>query len=192
MPAANGAAPSPLLPPIDFHYDKYPFCIVWTPIPVLSWFFPIIGHMGIALASGVIHDFAGPYYVSEDNMAFGRPARYLRLDPGRVDISGVSVDGADADGVITTATIWDECVTRASVVYGTRQHNLCCDNCHSHVAMALGLMQYDRVSAARWNMVRLAVWMFACGRYVGWWGAVRTWLPFALIVLLCCLGGLYL
>lgn len=28
------------------------------------WLFPIIGHMGIAMTSGVIRDFAGPYYVS--------------------------------------------------------------------------------------------------------------------------------
>ena len=28
------------------------------------WFIPIIGHMGICTSSGVIRDFAGPYYVS--------------------------------------------------------------------------------------------------------------------------------
>ena len=26
---------------------------------------------------------------------------------------------------------------------GKRMHNLCCDNCHSHVARALNLMNYD-------------------------------------------------
>lgn len=66
---------------IDFEKDKYPFCIVWTPIPLLTWLFPIIGHMGIATSGGVIRDFAGPYFVSEDNMAFGRPTKYWRLDP---------------------------------------------------------------------------------------------------------------
>lgn len=34
------------LPPIDFKSDKFPYCIVWTPIFVLTWFFPFIGHMG--------------------------------------------------------------------------------------------------------------------------------------------------
>ena len=43
--------------------DRYPYCIVWTPIPMLTWIFPFIGHMGIAYSSGVIRDFAGPYYV---------------------------------------------------------------------------------------------------------------------------------
>ena len=32
----------------------------------------------------MIRDFAGPYYVSEDDMAFGTPTRYLQLNPMRV------------------------------------------------------------------------------------------------------------
>lgn len=37
------------------------------PFPALfayRWFFPIIGHMGICTSTGVIRDFAGPYFVS--------------------------------------------------------------------------------------------------------------------------------
>ncbi|ROK35621.1 Transmembrane protein 222 [Anabarilius grahami] len=60
---------------IDPSISRYPYCIVWTPIPVLSWLFPFIGHMGICTSTGVIRDFAGPYFVSEDNMAFGRPTK---------------------------------------------------------------------------------------------------------------------
>lgn len=37
--------------------------------------------MGIAYSTGVIRDFAGPYFVSEDSMAFGWPTRYWVLDP---------------------------------------------------------------------------------------------------------------
>ena len=37
--------------------------------------------MGIGTSEGVIRDFAGPYYVSEGNMAFGEPTRYLMLQP---------------------------------------------------------------------------------------------------------------
>lgn len=49
---------------IDVHRVKYPHSIVWTPIPLLTWLFPFVGHMGIARTDGVIRDFAGPYYVS--------------------------------------------------------------------------------------------------------------------------------
>ena len=30
-------------------------------------------------------------------------------------------------------------VREASDIYTKRMHNLCCDNCHSHVATALGM-----------------------------------------------------
>ena len=64
---------------LDYRRNRYPHCIVWTPIPLLTWIFPFIGHMGIAYTSGIIRDFAGPYYVSEDDMAFGNPTRYLQM-----------------------------------------------------------------------------------------------------------------
>ncbi|XP_053688063.1 transmembrane protein 222 [Sabethes cyaneus] len=160
---------------INFATDKFPCCIVWTPIPVLTWFFPFIGHMGIAMSSGVIRDFAGPYFVSEDNMAFGRPTRYLQLDPGLL-----------AGGVVE----WDECVSKASVVYGTRMHNLVLDNCHSHVAMALSLMKYN--DYARWNMIVLALWMFVKGKHVSFKGALKTWTPFVVVFITCLLVAVYL
>lgn len=52
---------------VDVQNVRYPFCIVWTPIPLLTWLFPFIGHMGIAYSNGVIRDFAGPYHVSVSN-----------------------------------------------------------------------------------------------------------------------------
>ena len=39
------------------HYERYPYCIVWTPIPVLTWLLPMVGHMGICKSNGVIYDF---------------------------------------------------------------------------------------------------------------------------------------
>lgn len=164
------------IPTIDFRRDKYPFCIVWTPIPVLTWFFPFIGHMGIAMSSGVIRDFAGPYFVSEDNMAFGRPTRYLVLELSRIPNG--------------SALVWDDCVSKASVAYGTHMHNLFCDNCHSHVGMALNLMKYGGTS--NWNMVRLASWMFFYGKYISFSRALKTWLPFSIILSVCFLFWFYM
>ncbi|XP_023025596.1 transmembrane protein 222-like [Leptinotarsa decemlineata] len=152
---------------IDELRDKYPFCIVWTPIPLLTWIFPVIGHMGIALSSGIIRDFAGPYYVSEDNMAFGRPTKYWQLEPtlARGSISG-----------------WDAAVTEASEIYKGRMHNLICDNCHSHVATALNLMKYN--GSSNWNMVKLAFSMIVYGKFVSFLAFVKTWLPFTILMLL--------
>lgn len=148
---------------VNIDRDRYPYCIVWTPIPLLTWLFPFIGHMGISYSSGVIRDFAGPYYVSEDDMAFGRPTRYLQLNPMKVNTGD-----------------WDQAVSDASDEYKTRMHNLCCDNCHSHAAMALNLMAYD--GKTNWNMIILAFKTFVFGKYVNVYGFVKTWLPFTILL----------
>ena len=82
--------------------QRFPFCIVWTPIPCLTWIFPFIGHMGIGTSVGVIKDFAGSYYVGSDNMAFGKPTKYWQLDPFKA-LGGV-------EG-------WDKAINEASEIY---------------------------------------------------------------------------
>ncbi|XP_019403512.1 PREDICTED: transmembrane protein 222 isoform X4 [Crocodylus porosus] len=151
---------------LDAERGRFPYCVVWTPIPVLTWLFPIIGHMGICTSAGIIRDFAGPYYVSEDNMAFGRPVKYWKLDPNKV--------------YSTSPNAWDTAVHDASEEYKHRMHNLCCDNCHSHVALALNLMRYDNSSS--WNMVKLCFFSLLYGKYVSIGGFVKTWLPFVLFL----------
>lgn len=69
---------------IDAERARFPYCIVWTPLPVLSWFVPFIGHIGICREDGVILDFAGPNFVCVDNFAFGAPTRYVQLKKEQV------------------------------------------------------------------------------------------------------------
>ncbi|NXT66043.1 TM222 protein, partial [Chaetops frenatus] len=153
----GGAAP-------DAERGRFPHCVVWTPIPVLTWLFPIIGHMGICTSTGVIRDFAGPYFVSVRNSS--HPSRYWKLDPSKVCATGPNA--------------WDTAVHDASEEYKHRMHNLCCDNCHSHVALALNLMRYD--NSTSWNMVKLCFFTLLYGKYVSIGGFVKTWLPFVLFL----------
>lgn len=44
------------------------------------------------------------------------------------------------------------------------QHSLCCDNCHSHVALALNLMRYN--NSTSWNMVTVCFFLLLYGKYV--------------------------
>ncbi|KAE9067315.1 hypothetical protein PF010_g27509, partial [Phytophthora fragariae] len=37
---------------IDAAVHRFPFCIVWSPIPILTWFLPFIGHLGLADSKG--------------------------------------------------------------------------------------------------------------------------------------------
>uniref|UniRef100_A0A0K0DCK9 Transmembrane protein 222 n=1 Tax=Angiostrongylus cantonensis TaxID=6313 RepID=A0A0K0DCK9_ANGCA len=135
---------------IDIRRHRFPFCIVWTPLPVLTWIFPLIGHMGIATSKGIIRDFAASYYVAEDEMGFDWPTMYWRLSIDSVE------GGVEA---------YDRAIQEASDVYKGRMHNLCCDNCHSHVALALNLMRYG--GHDRWNMVKLGFYILVKGKFTG-------------------------
>lgn len=98
-------------------------------------------------------------------MGFGWPTRYLVLDEHKVEGGRYS---------------WDDAVAKASNEYTKRMHNLFWDNCHSHCGMALTQMRYS--GSTSWNMVKLAAWMFLFGKYVGFAGFVKTWLPSVIIV----------
>ena len=68
---------------VESKRHRYPFSLVWTPIHPLSWIMPYVGHVGLADAAGRVIDFAGPFYVSFDNMMFGWPTRYYVLEEQR-------------------------------------------------------------------------------------------------------------
>eukprot|EP00803_Ostreobium_quekettii_P001588 evm.model.scf_7.19 EVM.evm.TU.scf_7.19 scf_7:143388-159187(+) len=151
----------------------FPYCVVWTPIPVVTWLLPFVGHMGICLSGGKVLDFAGPYYVGDDGvMAFGHPTRYLALDPRRCE----APDRDDSQ----LGEWWDGVIEASARVYRERMYNFCCDNCHQFVAHALNSLVY--AGSMRWDMVRLAAWVFVGARHVGVAGAAKSWLPFLLIM----------
>lgn len=35
------------MPPIDPSIEKFPYCIVWTPIPCITWILPFIGELRV-------------------------------------------------------------------------------------------------------------------------------------------------
>lgn len=70
--------------PIDPRRARFPCCIVWCPLPVISWLVPFIGHIGICREDGVILDFAGPNFVCVDNFAFGSVTRYIQISKDKV------------------------------------------------------------------------------------------------------------
>ncbi|KAF4740844.1 hypothetical protein FOZ62_012963, partial [Perkinsus olseni] len=101
---------------VDLSRDRFPYCVVWTPLPVLSWLVPFIGHVGICDSEGRVHDFAGPYCVSVGAMAFARPMRFMPMYPTEGEREG-----------------WDEAIQEGDSIFQQRLHNLFCNNCHHHV-----------------------------------------------------------
>lgn len=154
-------------PPIDIEKHRFPHSIVWAPIPVLTWIFPFIGHLGITDKEGIIYDFAGPYSIHKDNFAFGAATRYFQLDLTKC---------RDDD--------WDVSVSRGCEVYRGRMHNLLCDNCHSHVAKCLNNMAYDGTRAH--SALSVGLNLFLHGKFVSGWAVVQTYLPFCIWIVLVC------
>lgn len=77
------------LDPIDPKNAKFPCCLVWNPLPVVSWLAPFIGHVGICREDGAVLDFSGSYHVGVDDFAFGPVARYMKLDRRQVHFSQI-------------------------------------------------------------------------------------------------------
>mmetsp|Transcript_24450 Transcript_24450/g.62195 ORF Transcript_24450/g.62195 Transcript_24450/m.62195 type:complete len:183 (-) Transcript_24450:4-552(-) len=147
---------------------RYPCCIVWTPIPVITMVLPFIGHTGIGDSDGVIHDWGGGP-CGKDNMMFGWPTRYLPLSLSEVE--------APAS---TRREAWDQAVAQASDEFGEKMHCVGCgSDCHSHVATALSYMRYR--GSGWWDKVTLAAWIFFYGRPVSMLGLVYQF--FGLVIL---------
>eukprot|EP00573_Skeletonema_grethae_P000912 CAMPEP_0201689604 /NCGR_PEP_ID=MMETSP0578-20130828/3174_1 /ASSEMBLY_ACC=CAM_ASM_000663 /TAXON_ID=267565 /ORGANISM="Skeletonema grethea, Strain CCMP 1804" /LENGTH=179 /DNA_ID=CAMNT_0048174301 /DNA_START=42 /DNA_END=581 /DNA_ORIENTATION=- len=146
------------------------FSILWSPLPPITWILPFIGHMGITTSNGTACDFQGPYSVGDrGRMAFGKATRALQIN-----ISSLP-GGAEQ---------WDISVQIANSEYRTRMHNICCDNCHSHVAYALNDMELKAFGIRQWDMVKLCFLVFFKGRFLSLGGFVAQFAPFGVLVLI--------
>lgn len=146
------------------------YTILWSPLHPITWLIPFIGHVGIADSHGVASDFRGPYFVGDDGrMAFGAPTRALKIDVGNLP------GGSER---------WDEAIQEANAVYRERMHNICCDNCHSHVANALNRMPLKPPLGGTWNMVIICFDIFFRGKFLSWQGFVAQFGPFLVLMLI--------
>jgi hypothetical protein len=102
-------------------------------------------------------------------MAFGAPTRYLKLDIG--DLPG----GAER---------WDAAIQEANRVYSQRIHNILCDNCHSHVSLALNRMPLEAYGIRKWDMVKLCFLIFFKAPFISFGGFLCQFLPFGIFVFL--------
>ena len=59
-------------------------------------------------------------------------------------------------------------------------HNICCDNCHSHVARVLNNFNYRGKS--NWNMVSVWWLLMTEGKFVSWGSVMATYIPFLIVL----------
>lgn len=62
-------------------------------------------------------------------------------------------------------------------------HNICCDNCHSHVAYALNDMKISAYGIRNWDMIKLCFLLFFKGRFLSVGGFISQFLPFSIFIL---------
>ncbi|KAJ3669870.1 hypothetical protein LUZ60_010194 [Juncus effusus] len=165
------------MPTEDFHVGsidpkraRFPCCIVWTPLPFITWLIPFVGHLGICREDGVILDFAGPYFISVDNFAFGAVTRYVQISRDEC------YKLIDPEGELT----WDETLRKGMQEYQNRTYNLFTCNCHSFVANNLNRLFY--AGHEKWNVVTLAALVFLRGKFVSKSAVFKSFLPFFLVL----------
>jgi len=105
---------------VDLANNLFPHAVVWGPLGPLTCCCPCVGHMGIADSQGRIHDFAGPYRIGVDDFMVGCVLRYYTVPIQK---------GGEKE--------WDEAVEKADAIYRKKVHDICCENCHHHTALAL-------------------------------------------------------
>ena len=150
---------------IDLKRQRYPYCIVWTPIPCITWVLPCIGHAGICTSEGVIHDFAGPYYVSVDNMAFGNPTKYIFLD----------LDSKELEN-------YDDAIEGGKDDYMEQMYSFCCNNCHSFIARCLNKLKYK----GKTNYTMIHVWWMLCikSKFISFGKFVQSYIGFVILAII--------
>jgi len=150
---------------INAKRNRFPYCIVWTPIPFITYIIPSIGHTGIGTSSGIIHDFAGSYFISVDDFAFGNPTKYYQLDLNDQE-----------------KYEFDRAVEKADNKFSMEQHNLCFNNCHSHVACVLNNLKYK----GKTNYTMIHIWwlLITKGKYLSFWSFCKTYIGFIIFAII--------
>uniref|UniRef100_A0A1J3DFM0 Protein REVERSION-TO-ETHYLENE SENSITIVITY1 n=1 Tax=Noccaea caerulescens TaxID=107243 RepID=A0A1J3DFM0_NOCCA len=174
---------------IDPKKSKFPCCIVWTPLPVVSWLAPFIGHVGLCREDGVILDFSGSNFITVDDFAFGPPARYLQLDRTKCclppNMGGHTCKYGFKHTEFGSAVTWDDALRASARSCEHRTYNLFTCNCHSFVADCMNRLCYG--GSMEWKMVNVAFLILVKGKWVSLSSVVRSFLPCAVVT---CLGVL--
>ncbi|ESL06809.1 hypothetical protein TRSC58_05510 [Trypanosoma rangeli SC58] len=176
----------PLAPRIDPSAEHYPFCIVWAPIPILSWILPFVGHVGICDSAGRIFDFEGPYKIGVDSMLFGNPVKYWDISetyaPAFCRSSGAAPRTMEEEeACLREAREYDAALENVAKHFRkTQMYNFFTNNCHSFVACVL--RSHPLSDAGAWGVARVAFGLAIHGRYISAGRFFKAHLPFLLLM----------
>jgi hypothetical protein len=139
--------------------NRYPYCIVWTPIPFLTYIIPFIGQIGIANSKGIIHDFSASFFVNIDDFSFGKPTKYFQLELNEKE----KLD-------------YDKAIEKGDLKFRTLIYNFFRNNSHMYVAYILNQIKYKGKSD--FNMIYIWWILIWKGKYVSFLAFIKTYIGF--------------
>ena len=145
--------------------NRYPYCIVWTPIPFLTYIIPFIGQTGIANSKGIIHDFSASFFVNIDDFSFGKPTKYLKLDLNEKE----KID-------------YDKAIEKGDLKFRTLIYNFFRNNSHMYVAYILNQIKYKGKS----DFSMIYIWWILIwrGKYISFLSFIKTYIGFFIFLLI--------
>ncbi|CCW60984.1 unnamed protein product [Phytomonas sp. EM1] len=175
----------PLPPRINLMQNRYPFCIVWTSIPIISWIFPFIGHVGICDSEGRIYDFQGTCHIVTDRMLFGYPLKYWDIShiyvPSFYNRPKDSVN-FDDDKIQDEINAYDAAISLTKGHFCLAEHyNFFTNNCHSFVAACLNR---QTIRPQRENMLTICLGIALHSKYTSWSACAAVYAPLIILVVL--------
>jgi hypothetical protein len=153
--------------------DYHPHSIVWTTLPILSWIFPFIGHVGITDSKGHIYDFSGNYQVDNDNFVFG---------PGIISCPISAIYSISHDNMLKL----DNSIREATTEWKTKKHHIISNNCHHFCIDSINRAE----PTVKSGPINLVIRLFIHGSYLepSGYNMLRRYAPclllYSLIILL--------
>ena len=145
--------------------NRYPYCIVWTPIPFLTYIIPFIGQTGIANSKGIIHDYSASFFVNIDDFSFGKPTKYLQLNLNEKE----KFD-------------YDKAIEKGDLKFRTLIYNFFRNNSHMYVAYILNQIKYKGKSD--FNMIYIWWILIWRGKYISFLSFIKTYIGFFIFLLI--------
>ena len=145
--------------------NRYPYCIVWTPIPFLTYILPFIGQTGIANSKGIIHDYSASFFVNIDDFSFGKPTKYLQLDLNEKE-----------------KFEYDKAIEKGDLKFRTLIYNFFRNNSHMYVAYILNQIKYKGKS----DFSMIYIWWILIwrGKYISFLSFIKTYIGFFIFLLI--------
>lgn len=187
----------PAFPPnidVDGPKERFPFCIVWTPLPFLTTIVPFIGHVGITDSKGRIYDFQGDYIIGKEHLLFGKTVKYLDLSRRYVP-SAYSNPSGSSEAIREEIALYDRNLEEVIHHFRTSEkYSFIRNNCHDFVASVLNAhpsmeveLASERSAPQRWNVQNIMLAITQEGKYVSWKRLFQAcWKSIVLYTLLLC------